>query len=321
MPIKHYHPPNNTLWQGRQTVIPHEYFYQHVQLIDIEKHSENFSMDEEKKAIALIGFCCDAGVVRNQGRPGAKAGPDIIRKHLAKLAWHFGNKAIYDLGNVECYDDELEEAQSQLANVVEFALKHNMLPIVLGGGHETAWGHYQGLRKVYSKENINIVNFDAHFDLRDLLPGKKGSSGTPFWQIAKECEAQQQAFNYTVLGLQESVNPISLMEKAKMLGVQYYLADAIDKLIENDSLLLPKPTEGIYLTFCLDVMSQSVAPGVSAPQANGLFPMQALALLKMILEQHKLLTFDIVEYAPNQDDDFKTARLASRIIYEIIKLY
>ena len=53
--------------------------------------------------------------------------------------------------------------------------------IVIGGGHETAWGHFQGL--AHPNKDIAILNFDAHFDLRPLINGQLGSSGTPFRQI------------------------------------------------------------------------------------------------------------------------------------------
>src|SRR6056297_1308510 len=127
MKLKNYHFSTKDLWQGRQSVSGKEYFHEHVTLVDITSKYSAFNQD----GIAIIGFCCDAGVIRNQGRPGAMEGPDAIRKVLAKFSWQLGSKNIYDLGNIVCVDDELEEAQGQLAKLVSFALSHNLLPVVL----------------------------------------------------------------------------------------------------------------------------------------------------------------------------------------------
>ena len=85
--------------------------------------------------IALIGFACDEGVRRNGGRVGAKDGPRAIRQALANLAWH-QDRPVYDAGDVRCDDQDLEGAQSRLAEVVSGALAAGHRPLVLGGGHE-----------------------------------------------------------------------------------------------------------------------------------------------------------------------------------------
>lgn len=320
MNIKNYHAPKKDLWEGRCSDSGDEYFHEHVILVDVENNALNF---EPCKGIAIIGFCCDAGVIRNQGRPGAMEGPDAIRKNLAKFSWQLDNLKVYDLGNVLCIDDELEDAQRQLAKVVSFAQKNNFLPIVLGGGHETAWGHYQGIRQVHPTKNLSIINFDAHFDLRELLENGQGSSGTPFLQIARDCSDRDILFNYFVLGIQDNSNIKSLFETADNLGVDYVKADALlensVKTYEAQLKTFLEKGDGLYLTFCLDVMSQAIAPGVSAPQANGLFMQQILPLLKIILQQEKLLSFDIVELAPSLDQDNATSRLAANIVYELLK--
>ena len=94
--------------------------------------------------IVLIGFACDEGVRRNGGRVGAKDGPRAIRAALANLAWH-QDRPVYDAGDVRCDDSDMEGAQSRLAEVVASAIVAGHRPLVLGGGHETAWGTFQGI--------------------------------------------------------------------------------------------------------------------------------------------------------------------------------
>ncbi|WP_336152319.1 arginase family protein, partial [Acinetobacter sp. 99] len=88
---------------------------------------------------ALIGFSSDEGVKRNKGRLGAADAPDSIRAQLANLPVH-QPVTITDIGTVVCDGSKLEQAQAELAEQVERSLKQGMKPIVLGGGHEVAFG-------------------------------------------------------------------------------------------------------------------------------------------------------------------------------------
>ena len=104
---------------------------------------------------------------------------------------------LYDAGDIICDGDNLENAQIALAHMVASLLRSQYFPIVLGGGHETAWGHYLGIHEALGPSKLAIVNFDAHFDLREQA---RGSSGTTFKQIADH----HAAFDYTVIGIQFS---------------------------------------------------------------------------------------------------------------------
>ena len=99
--------------------------------------------------------------------------------------------AVYDAGDVRCDDGDMEGAQSRLANVVADAIRTGHRPLILGGGHETAWGTFQGIVAAKPDANVGVINIDAHLDVRSDEPG---NSGTPFHQIAKWCEANRRPF-------------------------------------------------------------------------------------------------------------------------------
>ena len=132
----------------------------------------------------LLGFACDAGVERNQARVGAAEGPRAIRHALRNMPLHECTQ-LADAGDVVCSGDALETAQQALGAAVTGELDARRFPLVLGGGHEMAWGSFCGLAghlaKASSQPRIGVVNFDAHFDLRR---DTRGTSGTPFLQIA-----------------------------------------------------------------------------------------------------------------------------------------
>src|SRR4051794_22368254 len=141
--------------------------------------------------IVLVGFACDEGVRRNGGRVGAKDGPRAIRQALANLAWH-QDHPVYDAGDVVCHGGDLEAAQRHLSTAVYNALVDRHRPLVLGGGHETAWGTFGGLNYLFGLgHRVGVVNIDAHYDLRADDPP---NSGTPFRQIAVWCRQYAQPF-------------------------------------------------------------------------------------------------------------------------------
>ena len=72
--------------------------------------------------------------------------------------------------------------------------KENVFCVVLGGGHDMAYGHYKGLKQYLGSESVlGIINFDAHFDLRSNQNGN--NSGTPFYQIGVECRTKKIGIN------------------------------------------------------------------------------------------------------------------------------
>lgn len=98
----------------------------------------------------LIGFPEDEGIRRNGGRPGASLAPGEIRHWLYRLTpVHPAENAgladfhLVDLGNLRI-SANLEQNQWALGEVVAHVLSCRAVPIVLGGGHETAYGTYLG---------------------------------------------------------------------------------------------------------------------------------------------------------------------------------
>lgn len=267
----------------------------------------------------LLGFSCDEGVRRNNGRVGAAAGPKAFREALKKINWHTRDKPPFtDFGDVICHAGDLESAQKELSDRVLTLLQTHETPIVIGGGHETAYGHFLGLSKFLGTQNIGIINFDAHFDLRPVLENNLGTSGSPFFQIAQERRKKNLDFDYLVLGIQPFSNSESLFKTAQDLKVSYVLAENLEQEAPSQIDAILKRHEFIYLSICLDIFAESAAPGVSAPQALGLLPSQILPLLKQIKRSKKIMALDIVELAPCYDRQETTAKLAAGLMAYLI---
>ena len=199
-------------------------------------------------------------------------------------------------------------------------------PFVLGGGHELAYGSWLGLvahlqhsQPPHSRRlpQLGIVNFDAHFDLRD--PAGGATSGTPFAQIAAQCAARGWPFRYACLGVSRASNTRALFRRADELGVLV----REDREIREGSLgaigaeldAFVAGCDAIQLSIDLDGLPACEVPGVSAPAARGV----PLALLEPLLERlrdsGRLLLVELAELNPEHDIDQRSARVAARLIH------
>jgi formiminoglutamase len=283
-----------------------------------------------RAGVALLGFACDVGVRRNHGRPGAAQGPHELRRMSANLAWHGRpDDCLYDAGDVVCDDDALETAQAAYASRLASMLRAGHFGIGLGGGHEIAWATYQGLADAFRGdprlEKLGILNFDAHLDLRRPEAEGRGTSGTPFLQIAEARAKAGLPFRYLCCGASEAANTPALLARARTLGTEIVFdIDAGEAAAERALRRFVAESSALYLTFCLDVLPPAVAPGVSAPAGLGVALHRIVALLRSVLDAAghrtpggKLLAADIAELNPTYDPDGRTARTAARLVYEL----
>ncbi|GAB77953.1 formiminoglutamase [Austwickia chelonae] len=299
--------------------------------------------------LALIGFASDEGVRRNSGRPGAAEAPDALRRALAPLAWHSrqpgstplsertrpvrphqreGASAggaelpvIHDAGTLTVVGSDLEGAQRRLGDCTSSLLDRHGLVVVLGGGHETAYGSYLGRRASQRcvGARVGVLNLDAHFDLRDHpVP----TSGTPFLQMARDEQAAGRIFDYAVLGISATGNTPALFAEAARWGVRYLRdVDCTPGRTAQVAAMLESWLAGcdlVHLSIDMDVLPASTAPGVSAPAAYGVPMETAAAICGIVAASGKLVLVDVVEVAPRFDPDGRTCRAAARLIADLV---
>lgn len=284
------------------------------------QHVHAFTPDS-RGGVVLLGFACDEGVRRNGGRPGAAQGPAALRAALANLPV-LGEPMVFDGGDVACEDGELDVAQTALAARVAQALQQGNLPLVLGGGHEVAWGSFQGLAQARPDlQRVLVVNLDAHFDLREA---HQGNSGTPFLQIQQWCAARGRPFDYRVFGISRFANTQALFDRAQTLGVRHWLDEALQsheglRAAQAELARDLAESDAVYLTLCLDVLPAPLAPGVSAPAPLGVPLAHVEALVDQVMASGRVALADIAELNPAMDRDGLTARVAARLAARIAR--
>lgn len=312
-----YLPPKPELWTGRMSG-ENRYIHEIISCIDLDSEMPVPAVN----SIIFLGYACDEGVKRNHGRPGTAGGADALRLQIGKLPAHFIEQTqLLDGGTIVCTDTDLESAQAELDRRVSELLRLGAFPILLGGGHDIAYGHYNGIKKhIGQDKTIGIINFDAHFDLRNNENGN--NSGTPFYQIAMDCLAGKCPFEYLCLGIREDANDSKLFETALQLEVDYIKTDQFSmhrlEQVKREIKLFADKVDFIYVTVDLDGFSSAYAPGVSAASPMGFSPDIVLESLKVIAETKKLISMDIAELNPAFDRDDQTAKLAASLVHFII---
>ncbi|WP_270088515.1 formimidoylglutamase [Sphingobacterium sp. SYP-B4668] len=307
-------------WEGRVDGDSTAYLRWHQRIVVADLRTDKPSWNG---GYVLLGFCCDEGVRRNQGRVGAVGGPVAIRDVLRNLPVHH-ESALYDGGSIVCLDGHLERAQQALAAAVELIIKGGGFPIVLGGGHEVTYGHFQGIDRCFGADRtIGIINFDAHFDLR-APQGGTSTSGTGFYEIAQDLDSKDCEMAYLAIGIQQISNTKLLFNTATELGVEYILADELrmknditEHLGKIDNFI--QRCDVVYLTVDLDVFAAAYAPGVSATAFCGIVPDDVFfQMFYRILHSGKLISLDIAELNPLYDVDSRTAKLGADLVFRLL---
>jgi formiminoglutamase len=265
----------------------------------------------------LIGFPSDEGVRRIGGRVGAAQGPLALRNAL----YHFTPDArsermedllghTSDLGDLEISGD-VEADQRNLGEILAHQLVRGAFVVVLGGGHETSYGHFLGY--AFADRKVEILNWDAHADVRELKDGK-AHSGSPFRQVIED--PSQACRRYSVAGLQPHAVAKTHLNLVQRQGRAVWRDEVSPRYIEVLYSGIEPPT---LVSFDLDAVSQAEAPGVSAPNPGGL---SSDLWLKAAFEAGRspaVTSADVVELNPRFDPDGQTARLAALTVWWLLR--
>lgn len=318
-----YRKTNPETWVGRIDGTDADLLRWH-QVVELCEPGSLPKLKKGLQGIALIGFCSDEGVRRNQGRIGAAEGPHAIRRACCNFPLVADHIIMADAGDVICDDGDLEAAQLLMAEKIKAISSAGYLPIILGGGHETAFCGFQALGTLPKKAEIGVINFDAHFDLRAIDHETGHTSGTWAWQIAEACRLNGNPFHYLVLGVQQYSNTRRLFELAAELGAPYFKAeeftnDQLHKMLNHINGIMAN-SDRLLLSIDMDVFGAPFAPGVSASSFNGISPNAMFKrLLRHIVLSGKVCSVDISEVNPLFDVDSRTSRLAAAFVFDIVQ--
>ncbi len=173
-----------------------------------------------------------------------------------------------------------------------------------GGEHSVSIGP---IKAAYEKfENLTVLQFDAHADLR------KDYMGTPYNHACALHDASKNT-NLIQVGIRSmDVCELEYMNKSRV----FFAADIYDNDIWEEKALAMM-TDNVYVTIDLDVFDPAILPGTGTPEPGGLGYYQVLKFLRKVFETKNVIAFDIVELAPipnHKASEFLVAKLYYKLL-------
>ncbi len=285
----------------------------------------------------IFGYPDDEGIKNNGGRLGASLAPDVIRKFFYKmrpsLFYNFKSPALHDFGNLKM-DTDLATRHKQAVIDLDGVLDQGKTVISFGGGHDYGYVDGKSFLNFCAKKTFNpkpkkskvikadkkplIINFDAHFDVRNMDQGI--TSGTPFYRLLEE-----EVFEFIEIGIQEQCNTKAHYDYIKSKGGHVLF---LNDLLTQGHFDFKKFTDFIislnikhttcYLSVDIDAFSNAFAPGCSQSFATGLTPEPFFLMMNYFIENFDIRSLGIYEVSPTLDFDDITSKLAALIAYKFI---
>lgn len=278
-------------------------------------------------ACVIIGVPQHIGVERNGGRPGAEGGPRAIRTALSKLATSSisdavatGKLMLVDAGDIDPEGSTLEQIHDVLHDAVRGLLEMGAFPIILGGGHDTAWPTiraYETLGTPYG-----VINIDAHADVRPLQSERRAHSGSPFRQMLDVEGSVIIPGGFVEFGLQHHAVSATHLRYVTDHGMHVMMLDAVRAegmdVAWSQALQKAGSSGRMHISLDMDGFASAFAPGVSAPSSDGFTPAEIGAALREAARRPTMRSFDVVELNPLYDVDHRTAKLAASMIMSVL---
>ena len=272
--------------------------------------------------IAIAGVPLDIGT---SNRPGARFGPRGIRAESVLVrpygmytgAAPFDSFQIGDVGDVPLNTFNLEKSipiiESLYDNVVDWGAK----PLSMGGDHTVALPILRALTKRHGP--MALVHVDAHADINDSMFGERICHGTIFRRAIEE--GLVDPHKMTQIGLRTTGYSADDFDWSRQQGVRVVPAE--DCWYQSLAPLMAEvrdrvgPDTPTYLTFDIDGLDPSVAPGTGTPEPGGLTASQGIEVIRGVWGLN-LVGADLVEVAPAYDTTGNTALLAANLLFEML---
>ena len=306
-------------------------------------------------AIALLGLPDDTGVKLNRGRIGAVGGPRAFRTALALYGVGYDalenrdlGVRVFDAGDVapatpprphvgfddspapppevdpeqerELLEPLLYETHRRVTEAVSAIHALGMVPVCVGGGHDLTFASVRALAQ-HARAPVGGINVDPHLDVRE-----QAGSGMAFRALIEGGHVDPERFVQYATG-----RFANSREHCDWLSARGSAIIGIDKALEHPSALnvafdrvLRGPTEPAFVSFDLDSIDGSHAPGVSAVCPMGLRVPDAVRIADRAGRHPSVRHFDMMELCPPNDEPpgaGRTARVAALLFLTFVAAF
>lgn len=290
----------------------------------------------QKKVVRIIGVPIDLGADRR----GVDMGPSAIRYAGLNARLQRLGLEVQDLGNLDVpvpesreikdkqlkYLPEITKVSEELQAVVAKALRDGVTPLVLGGDHSLGIGTLAGIAEGGRKSGV--IWFDTHGDYNSPETTRSGNiHGMPL-AISNGIGAHSltgiggenkkiSEENTVIIGARDfDLDERELLRRSQ---ITVFTMSDIDQLgmkevVSRGIAVAAKGTDGIHISFDMDVLDPSEAPGVGTPVPGGINYREAHLAMELVAESGLLRSMDVAEVNPILDIHNKTAELAVGLI-------
>ncbi len=256
-----------------------------------------YSRDLDGVDVAVVGIPYDLATTN---RSGARLGPRAVRSISANLAWEtavnrwgfdpFDRIRVVDYGDFTFDPGRPQDVPDALESQARQVLATDTTLLALGGDHFVTYPLLKACAEKYG--SLSLIHFDAHSDTWEDEAGRI-DHGTMFWHAARE-------------GIVDPARSIQLGMRThndSTHGFHVFDADWVHEHSAEEVAAQIRDVVGAnpcYLTFDIDALDPSYAPGTGTPVVGGLSTHQALRILRGLAGVN-LVGMDLVEVAPAYD--------------------
>jgi len=273
--------------------------------------------------VGFVGIPMDIGT---SWRSGTRFGPKQLRQESAMIrpyniqtgAAPFDSLQCADLGDIAINTFSLSDSLSIIQKTYEEILKHPVIPMGLGGDHSMTLPILRAMAKKHGP--LAVVQVDAHADVNDEMFGERETHGTVFLRAYEEGIITPSKF--WQIGLRGTGYTAEDFTEAAGWGFNQRLAPDLwhksltplgDEIRENIG------DQPCYITYDIDSLDPSFAPGTGTPEIGGLTTMQAMELIRS-LKGLNVVGCDLVEVSPPYDPSGNTALVGANIMFEMLSI-
>ncbi|MEO1344176.1 MAG: agmatinase, partial [Pseudomonadota bacterium] len=271
--------------------------------------------------IGLIGVPWDSGTTN---RPGPRHGPRQLRdastmmraQHAVSGMRPFEAARCADLGDVGPNPADIEDSMTRITSFYDQVMDAGIMPLTAGGDHLSS---LPVLRSVAKNGPVGMIHFDSHTDLfHSYFGGTMYTHGTPFRRAVEEGLLDPK--RVVQIGLRGTMydtedRDFAAAEGIRLILIEEFFARGVeDVMAEAREIAGTGPT---YISYDIDFVDPTFAPGTGTPEVGGPNSFQALQVVRE-LKGVNILGADMVEVSPPFDASGGTAFLGVSIMYELL---
>ncbi|EZQ03136.1 MULTISPECIES: agmatinase [Acidianus] len=279
-------------------------------LLYLNENSRKFAgFNKENSPFVILGLPMD---ITSSYRPGSRFAPSAIREASQYIEFYslradedMGEIGFNDAGDVVMHPSNVEENVKRIRSVASYFAEKGKILISIGGEHTVSIGTVLGTNADC------VISFDAHLDLREEYMGYRYDHACVMRRLSEEGIKIMEIGNRAIS--REEI------QYANSSGIRFITTNEVNIIgireVAKRVINFTKECSRIYLSYDMDSIDPSYAPGVATPEPEGLSPTTILDTVKLFIDR-RIVAFDVVEVSPSYDPSGITSVLGSKLILE-----